>query len=57
MQSYLVFDVVALWPSHGLISPYFTEPKTESAQVGGIDHGYNSRSVFYWKIGARVELE
>ena len=57
MQSYLVFDVVALWPYHGLVSPYFTDPKTESAQVGGIDHGSNSRSVFYWKIGARVELE
>ena len=57
MQSYLVFDVVALWPSHCLVSPYFTDPKTESAQVGGIDHGYNPRSVFYWEIGARVELE
>ena len=57
MQSYLVFDVVALWPSHGLVSPYFTDPKTESAQVGGIDHGYNLRSMFYWKIGARAELE
>ena len=54
MQSYLVFDVVALWPSHGLVSPYITDPKTESAQLGGIDHGYNPRSVFYWKIGARV---
>ena len=57
MQSYLVFDVVVLWPSHSLVSPYFTDPKTESGQVGGIDHGSNSRSVFYWKIGAIVELE
>ena len=57
MQSYLVFDVVALWPSHGLVSPYFTDPKMESAQVGGIYHGSNYRSVFYWKIGARVELQ
>ena len=53
MKSYIVFDVVALWPSHGQISSYFTDPKTESAQVGGIDHVSKSRSVFYWKIGAR----
>ena len=57
MQSYLVFDVVALWPSHGLVFPHFDDPKMESAHVRGIDHGYNSRSVFYCKIGARVELE
>ena len=56
MQLYLVFDVVALWPSHGLVSPYFTDPKMESAHVGGIYHGNNSRSVFYWKIGDRVKL-
>ena len=54
MKSYLLLDVVALWPYQGLVSPYFTGPKTESAQVGGTDHGSNSRSVFYWKIGARV---
>ena len=54
MQSYLVFDVVALWSSYGLVSPYFTDPKTESAQVGGVDHRSNSRSVFYWKIVAKV---
>ena len=47
VQSYLVFDVVALWPSQGLVSPCFTDPKTGSSQVGGIDHGSNSRSVFY----------
>ena len=46
MQSYLVFDVVALWPSQGLVSSYFTDPKTESAQIGGIYHGSNLRSVF-----------
>ena len=57
MRLYLVFDVADLTPSHGLFSPYLTDPKTESAQVGGIDQGYNLRSVFYWKIGARVELE
>ena len=57
MQSYLVFDVVALWPSHILVSPYLTDPKMESAQVGGIDHRSNSMSLFYWKIGARAELE
>ena len=57
MLLYLLFDVVDLWPSHGLVSPYFTDPKTESAQVGVIDHGSNSRSVFYGKIGARAELE
>ena len=57
MQSYLVFYVVAFWPSHGMVSPYFTDLKTESAQVGVIDHGSNSRSVFYGKIGARAELE
>ena len=57
MQSYLVFDVVALRPSNSLVSTYFTEPKTEYAQVGGIDLGSNSRSVLYWKTGARVELE
>ena len=49
MQLYLVFDIVALRPSHSQVSPYFTDPKTESAQVGGIDHGSNLRSVFYWK--------
>ena len=57
MTSYLLFDVVALWPSHGLVSPNFNHPKTESAQVGGTDHRSYSRSAFYWKIGARVELE
>ena len=57
MQLYLLFDVVALRPSHGLVSPYFTGPKMESPQIGGIDHGCNSRSVIYWKIGARVKLE
>ena len=57
MQSYLLIDVVALWPSHGLFSPSFTDPKTESAQVGGIDHVYNSGPVFYWEIRATVELE
>ena len=57
MQYYLVFDVVALRTSHGLVSPHSTDPKTGSAQVGGIDHGYDSRSVFYWKIGSRVEIE
>ena len=57
MQLYLEFDVVALWPSHGLVSPYFADLKTESAQVGGIYRGSNFRSRFYWKIGARVELE
>ena len=49
MQLYLVFDVVALWPSHGLVSPYFTDPKTESAQVRGIDHGSNSGHCFIGK--------
>ena len=49
MQSYLVFDVLDLWPSQGLVYPYFTEPKTESAQVGSIDHGSYSRSVFIGK--------
>ena len=57
MQSYLVLDVVALWPSNGLVSPYFSDPKTGSAQVGGKNHGCNSRSLFYWKIGAILELE
>ena len=57
MQSYLVFDVVGLWPSHGLVSQYFTDTKTESSQVGGIYHRSNSRSVFYWRIGTRVDLE
>ena len=57
MQSYLVFDVVDLWPSHGMVSPYFTDPKTESSQVRSIDHGSNLRSVFDWKIGFRVDLE
>ena len=42
---------------HGLVSPYFTDPKTESAQVWVIYHGSNSRSVFYCKIGDRVELD
>ena len=57
MKFYLVFDVAALWPYHGLVSPYFTDPKTEYAQVVDIDHGYNSRPVFYWKLGARVEVQ
>ena len=57
MQLYLVLDVLSFWPSHGLVSPYFTDPKTESAQVGGIYHGYNLRSVLYWEIVAIVELE
>ena len=58
MQLYLVFYLVALWPSHGLVSTYFTDPKTESAQVGGIYHGSNSRSVrLYRKIGDIAELE
>ena len=52
----MLFDVVDLWPSHGIVSPYFTDPKTEPAQVGGIYHISNLRSVFYWKIGARLEL-
>ena len=51
-----VFDVSALWPSHNMVSPYLTDHKKESSQVGGTVHGYNSRSVFYWKIGPRVEL-
>ena len=34
MQSYLVFYVVVLWPSHGLVSQYFTDPETESVQFG-----------------------
>ena len=38
-------------------SPYFTNPSTESSQVGGIDQGSNSRPVFYWKVRAIVELE
>ena len=50
MQSYLVFDVVALWPSRGLVSPYFADPKMESAQLGGIDHESNLRSVFIGKL-------
>ena len=57
MQLYLVFDIVAFCYSHGLVYPYFTDPKTESAQVGGIDHRYNLRSVFYWKIRAILELK
>ena len=57
MQLYLVYEVVALWQSQGLVYLYFTDPKMESAQVGGIYHESNSRSVFYWKIRARVELE
>ena len=57
MKFYLEFDVVALWPSHGLVSPYFADPKTEYTQEGAIDHGSNSRSLFYWNIRARVELE
>ena len=40
-----------------MVSPYFTDPKRESDQVGIIYHGSNSRSVFYLKIGARVELD
>ena len=57
MQLHIVFYVVALWTSHGLVSLYFTDPKTESAQVGGIDHVYNLRSVFYLKIESRVDIE
>ena len=57
MQLYLEFDVVALWTSQGLVSPYFADLKTESAHVGGVDHGYNLRSLFYWENGARLELE
>ena len=57
MKYYLVFDVVDLWSFHGLVPPYYTDPKTESAQVGVIDPISNSRSLFYWKIGARVDLE
>ena len=53
MQLYLVLNIVDLWPSHGLVSPYFIDPKMESSQVGGIDHGYNSRLVFYWVAGSR----
>ena len=53
----MVFDVLTLWTSQGLVSPYFTDPKMESAQAGGIYHGYNSRSLFYLKIGARVYLK
>ena len=43
MKLYLEFDVVAVWTFHGMVYPYFTDPKTESAQLGDIDHGYNSR--------------
>ena len=51
MQSYLVVvDVIALWPSHGLVSPYFTDLETEYAKLGGIAHGFNLRSVFNWKL-------
>ena len=57
IQLYLVFDPVALWPSRGLVSPFFTDPKMESAQVGGIDHGSNSMSEFYWKTRAILDLE
>ena len=57
MQLYLVLDLLALWPSNGLVYPYFTDPKTEYDQVEGIDHKSNSRSVFYLEIGARLELE
>ena len=47
MQSYPVFDVVALWHSHCLVSLYFTNPKTGSDQVEVIYHGSNWSSVFY----------
>ena len=57
MQYYMVFDVLDLWYSLGLVSPYFTDPTMESAQLGGIYHGCNLSSVFYLKIGAIVELE
>ena len=57
MQSYLVFDVVALWPSNGLVSTYSADPKTEYAQVGSIDNRSNLRSVFYCKIGSRVGIK
>ena len=56
MQSYLVFYVVDFWPSHSLVYPYFTDPKTECAQVGGICPGSNLSSVLYCKIRAIVEL-
>ena len=46
-----------MWPSHGLFSPCFTDPKMESSRVGIIYHISNSRSVVYWKTRARVELE
>ena len=57
MSLYLVFHVVALWPSHGLVYPYFTDPKTEISQVGGIDYSSSSRPVFNFKIEATVEVE
>ena len=39
-----------------MVSPYFANPKTKSAQLRGIYHGSNLRSLFYCKIGARFEL-
>ena len=57
MKSYIIFDVAVFLPSHGLVSPYFTYPKVESAQIGGIDHESNLRSAFYWEIGTRVDIE
>ena len=57
MKSHLVFDVVAFWTYHSLVSLYLTDPKTESAQTGGIYLGSYLRSLFYWKIGYIVDLE
>ena len=57
MQSYILFGVLALWYSHGLVSPYFAKNKTESDQVGGIYHGSNPRTLFYYKIGVGAGLE
>ena len=49
-ELYLVFDLVALWSSHSLVSTYFTDPKMESSRIGGIHHGYSSRSVSIRKL-------